>query len=251
MKAEHRKELQTNVLADRVGKMVEAVKNPPSTTSVVMWVIGGLAVATLILWFWFSRPSEVSSQLWAKLDADTFNKPEDYFSDLNETQVLHDLSDVTKGHARTVPGRTARFQEARYLLSIGLSNLVRSRPYATLRDARDKFDKLAAECADSPVLMQEAYLGAGKAEEALIGAPDEGDATKTIGNADKAKEYFRKARDLNADSFLGKEAASHFDRLDKDGKEVVEFYTDLNKRSVPPALPRMPPTTMPGFPPHR
>ena len=241
MKAEHRKELHTNVLADRMGKLVETIKSPNSTTSVVMWVIGGLAVVTLIAWFWFSRPSETSAKLWAELDADSFNKTDDYFSDGNEHQVLHDLGKVSQGHARTVPGRTARFQEARYLLPLGLKNLAspfRSEAYRQLREARDKFEKLAGESGDNHVLMQEAFLGAGKAEEALLAAPDDNDSAKTVGSVEKAKEFFRKARDLKPDSFLGKEAARHYDRLDKNSKEVVEFYTDLNKRSATPPLPK-------------
>lgn len=257
MKAEHRKELHTNVLADRMKHLVETIKNPPSTTSVVMWVIGGLAVATVILWFWFSRPSEVSSQQWSKLEADSYNQPEDYFSENNEGRVLQDLADIARNHPKTVPGRTARFQKARYLLPIGLKNLAspfRSEAYRQLRETRDEYEKLAGECGDNPVLMQEAYLGAGKAEEALTGAPDENDATKYIGNVDKAKEFFRKARDLKPDSFLGMEAARHYDRLDKNSKEVVDFYVDLSKRSAlprtnpgfPPGMPGMPP----GFPGH-
>src|SRR5947208_1962317 len=119
MKAEHRKELQTNVLADRIGKIVDAVKHPPSTTSVVAWVIGGLAVATLILWMWFTRSSDATAPLWAKLEADSYNKPEDWYTEGNEAEVLRSLAEISNKHGRTVPGRTARFQEARFLLPLG------------------------------------------------------------------------------------------------------------------------------------
>lgn len=258
MKAEHRKELHTNVLADRIGKVVEGIRNPPSTTSVVVWVIAGLAVVTVIAWFWFSKPSQTSAKLWAKLDADTFNKPEDYFSELNERQVLRDLDDVSQNHARTVPGRTARFQKARFLLPQGLKNVTSPVPmeaYRQLREARDLYEKLAAECGDNQVLMQEAYLGAGKAEEALVGAPDENDSKKMIGSVDRAKEFFRKARDLKPDTYLGQQAAAHYDRLEKGGEDVVKFYADLGKRKPVGGLPKGGPSPIPfpdmPIPPHR
>jgi hypothetical protein len=248
MKAEHRKELQTNVLADRMGKLVESLKNPPSTSSVVFWVIAGLAVVTVVAWFWFSRPSETGAMLWARLDSETFNRPPDYYSEGRESEVVKNLSDIAKAQPRSVASRTARFQEARFLLPMGLKSLVspfRTEAHRQLQQARDLFADLAKESGDNPMLMQEAFLGAGKAEEALIGVIDK-DSGKSVGDIDRAKEFYRKARDLNAETYLGKTAARHLELLEKDPTQVVKFYTDLNKRDPEPK--KEPPFSLPGGP---
>ena len=54
MKAEHRRELNTNALADRMGRLVQGMKQPSQGGSVVLWVIGAVAIFCLGGWYVFS-----------------------------------------------------------------------------------------------------------------------------------------------------------------------------------------------------
>ena len=47
MKAEHRKELETNVLAQQLGKAYEGLKQGPSRTT-LFWVGGAAAVVLIV-----------------------------------------------------------------------------------------------------------------------------------------------------------------------------------------------------------
>ena len=69
MKAEHRKQLETNILADRLGKFVEGFKQGPSRTT---WIVAGAALVILLLffiWRYFAASSEEkNSARWIKAD---------------------------------------------------------------------------------------------------------------------------------------------------------------------------------------
>ena len=47
MKAEHRKELETNVLANRMGRLLETAKQKPQRGT-VMWILFGVAVLVVV-----------------------------------------------------------------------------------------------------------------------------------------------------------------------------------------------------------
>src|SRR5262249_36893318 len=54
MKAEHRKELQTNALADRIGRFFTGLRSPGRSNSLFFWVViillgGGVIVAWLLI----------------------------------------------------------------------------------------------------------------------------------------------------------------------------------------------------------
>src|ERR1700722_15661242 len=101
MKAEHRKELETNVLAQQLGKAYEGLKQGPSR-STVLWVGGAVAVVLIVFLFrYFMSSSEATaSERWTKLDEVAF--PEQLDSLLKES----DFKD-------TPQGRLAEFKEAR------------------------------------------------------------------------------------------------------------------------------------------
>ncbi len=51
MKAEHRKELQTNYLADRMGRLMQGMKaGPQNTGSMVIWGEAATPVSTTAGW---------------------------------------------------------------------------------------------------------------------------------------------------------------------------------------------------------
>src|SRR5262245_4676738 len=109
MKAEHRKELQTNTLADNLGKWLQGMKSRPSTGSVVIWAFVALAAALFLGWWFYSKSQEKErSQLWVAL---------------GEIARPEQLDEFAKEHASTMPGRVSRFQRARVMLSGGLELL--------------------------------------------------------------------------------------------------------------------------------
>src|SRR5262249_32871518 len=105
MKAEHRKELQTNALADRIGKFLQGLKARPSSSSTIIWVFIILAGG----WWYFSRASERSrSEQWRMID---------------EVSNLDQLDSLIQEHPSSLPTRVARFEKARFLMHQGEANL--------------------------------------------------------------------------------------------------------------------------------
>jgi hypothetical protein len=235
MKAEHRHELQTNALANQLGKLVDKVKTAPQSNTTVVYVVIVLAVVLAGAWYFSSRSSGWS-ELWVKLDGE------------NDVRVLDTIASGSPG---TMPGRVARFQKARLLLHTGLRSLFgvdRSRAIQNLEDARQLFTNLAPECAKESLLVQEAMLGAAQAEEALIGIPKE-DKSGDRGTLERATELYVNLAEKYPDSMYGASAAKHVAELKTSGPNIEKFYKDLNamvdakKKRAPDAtdLPPLPP----------
>jgi hypothetical protein len=209
MKAEHRKELHTNALADHLGKWMQALKTGPKPTSLVVWVFVVLAVALVAGWFWYAQKSgEERSQLWLRFDT---------------AASLGDLEMLAEKHHGTQVATMSQFQEARIKLREGLKDL-----YAAIPDsrnqARDKvkeagelYEKLAPQASSMPVLHQEALLGAASARESL------GDIPGAIGFYGQLKDSYTKGTPAyeQIDAYLAK--------LEKGQNDVAKFYEDLQK----------------------
>src|SRR5438309_3502811 len=111
MKAEHRHQLQTNALADRMGRLLKGVRSAPKSTSTLIWVFVLLAFATFAVWqYAASTTLSERSALWASVD-----------------EATHDpaggagrLQTIETRNPGTLPARTARFALARSNLQLGL-----------------------------------------------------------------------------------------------------------------------------------
>jgi hypothetical protein len=225
MKAEHRKELQTNVLADRMGRLVQGVKSGTKSASAGAWIIGLIVLGIAVAWY-FARGSMVSqSKAWV---------------DLNTAQDTSTLKRIALENAGTLPARTARFQQARLLLRQGLQLVYSSRTEALIQldEAAKLFGELVAECSNNAVLQQEALMGAAKAEEArLMGISKKDEPDKFDAQYNRALElYQRLARDYPK-SYLGEAAAKHAQEMTDHRDKVIDFYAELNKLSKPRAEP--------------
>jgi hypothetical protein len=231
MKAEHRKELQTNVLANSVGRMIRGLRTRPNPSSVVVaiFVIG--AVLIFLLWHYFSGKSQESrGQLWAQLE---------------NTSSLKDLRSFADSNAKTVPGLVARFQEARVLQQSGLERLfsdvdsVREDAQKNLQEARELYEGLAKETSDRPLLRQEALMGVARCKEAA-------------GDLDDALAAYRdvvKATEKEPASAVGQAAADRVKKLESDEgrKEIGALYRKLSELSKPKPPP--PPSPLAPLPP--
>ena len=160
MKAEHRKELQTNVLADKLGRVLQNMRAGPSRGTVVLLTVAVLAVVLGLVWYYFWKSKEEStSRLWLRWDGITTEQ---------ELQSFADDKDIQG----TPQARLARFQLARRKLVEGTRTLGsafdREPSIKSIREASKLYEELADQVTDNPLMQQEALLGAAKAQECLI-----------------------------------------------------------------------------------
>jgi hypothetical protein len=224
MKAEHRKELHTNVLADRMGRLVQGMKAGPRSTSMGVWIIGVIIVGVAVAWYFAKGSMADQSKAWVDL------------SNANDSSTLKGIALRNSG---TLPGRTARFQQARLLLRQGLQQvygITRVEALIHMEEAAKLYGELVAECSGHALLQQEALMGAAKAEEArLIGISKQEEPEKFEAQYNRALDlYQRLARDYPK-SYLGEAAAKHAREMTDEREKVTEFYADLSKRTKPPA----------------
>lgn len=214
MKAEHRKELHTNVLAKSINQLVGGLKSKPSHRTITLWVFLLLAVGLFFGWRYFSHRSMVNrSALWLKLD---------------EAASPSDLERLAEDNRGTMPARIARFQVARVKLQHGLENLLspvsRKLALEEVGQARDEYQRLAEECKDLPFLAQEAMMGTAKAKESL-------------GDLDAALADYQKLAQAFPDSVLGKEASKRAEKLQQKRSQVQALYKELERAADPKAKP--------------
>lgn len=246
MKAEHRKELHTNLLADRMGRFLQGMKSGPKTKSMLGWVFAILAVGIFAVWQLVSSATSAQrSSLWVQIDSALYDPPE---------TMADSLEAIAQANKGTLPARAARFQTARLLLQQGLETFASDRRAEAIRKiqrARDLYAQLARECLDAPLLDQEALMSVAKAEEALIGLPkpsvenaSEDAATYTF---EEAVERYRQLANKYPESQLGKAAAAHVKELEANRESVVALYRELDKMSkelnslaAPKAKPELP-----------
>jgi len=221
MKAEHRKELHTNALADRLGRLIngfkEGLQARPSNTALLIW--GGIFVAVVLFIGWkiyANARARSRSADWLQLD---------------EASNFADLEKIADTNPGSQPTRIARFQMARVYLRRGMENFVsssfdgRKDALADLNEAAKLYGELANEVKDNPVLIQEALLGVAKVKEALD-------------DLDAALAAYDQLVSRYPDSVNGKEAAERAKKLRDNKDQVSTFYRELDKLASPPAPPK-------------
>jgi len=246
MKAEHRKQLETNTLADNLGKMLQGLHHGLSRN---FWVVVGIILGIVVLYYTWKAFSDYSQRynasLWYKWDQ--FDDPEevdkaieklpkeelykiqnnlDQLGRLREDLELQRLEEFAKQNAGYTQGRMARFQMARLTLFEGLRDLgrqeTRERALKSLEKAVETYDKLCKDARDIPLLHQEALLNSAKANESL-------------GNIDKAMDKYNLMQTSYPETALGKLGKREWQRLDKDAKTTEKLAEDLTKVTPPPA----------------
>jgi hypothetical protein len=217
MKAEHRKELETNTLADKIGGVVESFREGPSRNAVIYGSLIGVALVLFIIYRWVSaNAAATDSGRWMKLDQIDDRARVDSYIKLNPD---------------TEQGRVARFELARLDLVegvAGLASITKVDSIKRVRSAAEAYEKLAAETGNPPLLTQEALLNAAKARESL-------------GEFEPARQlYLKLARDY-PQSIKGKIAAEQAEVLKSPGPELDELKQlasdDSPKQSLTPPAP--------------
>jgi hypothetical protein len=232
MKTEHRKELQTNILADRMGKLLQSMKTAPRSSSMLIWVFAVLIVGTYALWQYYAHAAFTErSKLWTDLgvaiqDSDT------------GWQRLPAFAQANPG---SIAGRAARFELARIRLQQGLESLgspsEREAAIKQLVETRREYKTLAAECPDAPLLAQEARMAVATVEESLDGVPDPENPGTTHGSLQLAVAQYRELAAEYPDSPMGKIAAGRAQAIERDRAQVEKFYVELNQVASPKEKP--------------
>jgi hypothetical protein len=197
MKAEHRKELQTNALADHLGRFIQNIGTNPGPLA---WYLLGAVVLVIALyygWRYFSTTSAKGrSTQWVLLD---------------EATNTDDLNRIIQDHPGSSAARTARFLKARKLMQEGQSQLYyplgRTQALANIDEAGQLYQKLVDESKDMPVLAQEALMGTATAH-VIKGEYDQAIAAYK----DLAKRYPK--------SFQGEQAEKLAKQLEDNGSAI-------------------------------
>lgn len=226
MKAEHRKELQTNVLADRLGRLYEGVTEGPSRTTWLVLGVAALVVVLVLAWRYFAASAEaISAARWVRLDGlTTAGELEDFIND--------------KDNKGTPQLNAARFELARMSLAEGLREMGKPlrRPEAVgqVRKAAETYEQLAGESGEVPLLQAEALAGAARAYESL-------------GEFAKAKAFYERLVKEHGKSALAQEAGASLERLnDEKNAADLRALAELATAKPPPPVPTPP---VPGAPP--
>jgi hypothetical protein len=206
MKTERRHELQTNVLADWLGKKTEAIR--PYFLYIIMGMVAvfvvGIVVTVTISWQ-YARTGEGWADYFAAATADPIRPG--------------DLSLVASNHPGTLPAVWATLKQADLELSTGIRALYTARGESI--EAIGKAKKLYALVEDSavgqPDLLQAAQFGMAQAFEA------EGDAAK-------AKDYYQLAIASDKDSSIASHAQVRLEQLDDDATEWLAWFAKATPR---------------------
>jgi len=212
MKAEHRKELHTNALADRLGKTFQSMKEGPSRNTVLVGGLVLLALALVFSWRYFAASArENDSARWLRWDTLFAPKHLETFADDKEVQG-------------TSQARLALFQLARLQLHQGLRDLGSSRARAreSITKATRTYEKLVDESRDVPLLQQEALLCAAKGYESL-------------GDLQKARTLYDRLAQEHPRSACGREATESLKRLTDESarKELEDLAREFGEQGEP------------------
>ncbi len=214
MKAEHRKELETNVLADRMGRMVQNIKGGPQKRTVVFALLA-LVVVVAILLVVRSRAENTAdnSKMWMWVE-DGWIRAED--------GSYRFVDQLVKDHPDTTQAKVIKFHRAKFMLwDMGLKMMGHSPTEAFNRigTAKDRYNDLAEECKGDPVFEPEALFALAVIEE-----------TQTLRNQDHLESAKIKYQDLAEkypDSAFGKLAQKQADNLKNHPQDVLKLYQDL------------------------
>lgn len=222
MKAETRKQLETNELKEQLGRLWQPGKKPPS----VLWLFLVLGVVVGVGYWWISsRAADRNAEAWTRF--------------FKSRAVM----DAIGGELKGTPAELAvLLDEADAKFEDGFGRLF-SNPELALEEmkiASTTYEELSKRTDGHPDLQVRALSGAGKASEAM------GDLTRAL-------YFYHAAKKLGEQRGwhqhpLVVDAANRVSRLEGDTASGRAFYTDWPAR-LPKAQPLGPPPAPPEAPP--
>lgn len=208
MKAEQRKELETNTLADKMGKAMQRVRTSPRRTFFTYFiVIAVLFGAAWFGWRYWSAARVDESEKWVKL------------YDGAGTHI-----DFLRHEKEGNPGKAARFQAAWILYwDFGVKTLASNSEGSlqSLKRAGEMYKELAEECKDDKVLEPQAMLGRAVVEETL--------AVQSLKHLKTATTLYEEVIAKHDKSAEAKYAQQRLDRLKANkGRDLNDIYEKLH-----------------------
>jgi hypothetical protein len=210
MKAEHRKELETNALADRVGRAVQGMKQMPRKRTFV-WVLAIGLVAVVAYWFYAQSQRKYNDNafdwyLVADGKGDALQKVMSDSTDSNQSKVVN-------------------FERGFLVLYDTVRRLADDpkAAFATLDELERHYRQLAKQSSDDKVLLPEALFAIAVIEETRILDPQQSEQWQ------KALAAYKEVADKHPDSAFGKEARKRVAILndEKQRDELLKAYQDL------------------------
>jgi hypothetical protein len=209
MKAEHRKELETNALADRMGRAMKGMKTRSSRTAVFYALVAIAAAVGLFLVFRYFQVRRVeNSARWMNLEDGSHRF----------------IEKLVKENPETDAGKAARLQKAWFFFwEIGLKRLGSDSNGAlkSLDDAAAMYKQIAEDSAGDPVYEPEALYG--------LAAIEETRAVQNRDRLDSAKRMYEELAKNHPKSAHGKLAARWVENFADDSKrtEIAQFYAQM------------------------
>lgn len=243
MKAEERKELETNSLATGVQKLLDRTKTGRLVNPYIVVVILAVGLGGGLWWYLSSEGKKLGSRQWADL------------SQLSKTASPTTLTEFANTNKDSSAARAARLDAARIQLGqdgIGKLNLrdreLRGKAVENVEKAREELLKLADEYKGDATMQASCLLAAAEGELALVGVPAGADGKGSRGSVTKAAELYRKVAEAVGDKSSAAEPfKKRADDLVAKKDEIERLGDTLNRLVNPPAV--FPPfPTTPGGP---
>ena len=214
MKAEQRKELETNTLADKMGQVMQRVKTGQRRTFLVYVVIAAVVIIVLGVGYrmWTMSKQDTASD-WVSLDDATGG----------------DLRRLAENKTDTEAGKAASLQIAWSIYwELGIKRLA-SDPAGSVKwidEAQKRYERLAEACKDDKIFEPQALLGMAVCEESR--------AIQVRTRLEKAVKLYGDVVDKYKDTAEGHYAQARLDQLrDKNGKirpEATATYDELQRQ---------------------
>lgn len=258
MKADHRKELETNELAKDTRLLVEGLKTGRFVNFRVLGIVLAVVLVAGVWWYAVHKSRQASSGMWTN------------YAGARTQPMLEQFVEGTK------PGDTARkvarLELARTWLGPEGIALLRSRETErrtkgaeNVAKARNEFVTLADEFQDDKTLRAAALLDAAEAELALVGVPASAGSSDFRGTVGRAAELYRQAAAaVGENTELAQKLVERANKLEADRDQIVDvakvLYTPAGPTTDPsrpgegvkaptgPLSPIAPPTNPAGTP---
>jgi hypothetical protein len=208
MKAEHRKELQTNSLADFLGRTVRTFRGGTSISWPKVLIVVAVIAGVFVFFWWRKQQANREAELWMTLDAST----------------QRDLASLFTDNKGTNPGKAAGLILAYNYLNAGITmvggnTMQQAQGFEALKYSQELYKEMIKECEGNAEWVAEAKYGLAVAAEAL--------AAQDIKNLDEAKTLYQEVAggDLGKTGY-GKLAARRLEQLNNttEAEAIKQFY---------------------------
>jgi hypothetical protein len=213
MKAEQRKELETNTLADRMGHLVQRVKGGERRTFLIYFiVVAAIFVAGFLGYRWYYRDVQETSMHWVML----------YDGSRESIGQLAGNPEIANKPA----GKAARLQVAWMWYwdeGVKLAAADQLGSMNQIKKASKIYEDLVTDCKDDPTFEPQAMLGVAICAESL--------AVQDRANLKRAKSQYLQLVEKYPDTAEGKFAKKRQDILSNDTsfKALSKSYEDLQR----------------------